>query len=174
MSYTAAGATIADTPEEIFASAEMVIKVKEPQPNECKMLREGQLLYTYLHLAPDPEQTKLLLESGCTAVAYETVTDDQGGLPLLAPMSEVAGRMAIQAGAHSLEKAQGGNGMLLGGVPGVAPANVTVIGGGVVGINAARMAMGLGASVTVLDRNLNRLKELDGTVRSPVAHHLLQ
>jgi len=159
--YTTAGATIIDTPEEIFASADMIIKVKEPQPNECKMLREGQLLYTYLHLAPDPEQTRLLIESGCTAVAYETVTDDQGGLPLLAPMSEVAGRMAIQAGAHSLEKAQGGNGMLLGGVPGVAPANVTVIGGGVVGINAARMAMGLGANVTILDRNLNRLKELD-------------
>ena len=159
--YVAAGATLIDTPEEIFATAEMIIKVKEPQPEECKMLRPGQLLFTYLHLAPDPEQTRLLLESGCTAIAYETVTDAQGGLPLLAPMSEVAGRMAIQAGAHALEKAQGGMGVLLGGVPGVAPAKVTVIGGGVVGLNAARMAMGLGADVTILDRSLPRLKTLD-------------
>lgn len=159
--YEAAGAKLIDTPEEIFASADMIIKVKEPQPNECKMLRPGQLLFTYLHLAPDPNQTKLLVESDCVAVAYETVTDTNGGLPLLAPMSEVAGRMAIQAGAHALEKAQGGLGVLLGGVPGVAPAKVTVIGGGVVGINAARMAMGLGADVTILDRSLPRLKELD-------------
>ena len=159
--YEAAGAKLIDTPEEIFASADMIIKVKEPQPNECKMLRPGQLLFTYLHLAPDPEQTKLLVESDCVAVAYETVTDANRGLPLLAPMSEVAGRMAIQAGAHALEKAQGGLGVLLGGVPGVAPAKVTVIGGGVVGINAARMAMGLGADVTILDRSLPRLKELD-------------
>ncbi|WP_432472763.1 alanine dehydrogenase [Amphritea sp. HPY] len=159
--YEAAGAKLIDTPEEIFASADMIIKVKEPQPNECKMLRPGQLLFTYLHLAPDPNQTKLLVESDCVAVAYETVTDVNGGLPLLAPMSEVAGRMAIQAGAHALEKAQGGLGVLLGGVPGVAPAKVTVIGGGVVGINAARMAMGLGADVTILDRSLPRLKELD-------------
>jgi len=159
--YEAAGATIIDTPEEIFAKAEMIIKVKEPQPNECKMLREGQLLFTYLHLAPDPQQTQLLVESGATAIAYETVTDDRNGLPLLAPMSEVAGRMAIQAGAHALEKAQGGMGQLLGGVPGVTPGKVVVIGGGVVGINAARMAMGLGADVTILDRSLTRLKELD-------------
>ncbi len=159
--YQAAGATILTSAREIFTRADMIIKVKEPQPDECRMLREGQLLFTYLHLAPDPEQTRLLLESGCTAIAYETITDNHGGLPLLAPMSEVAGRMAIQAGAHSLEKAQGGNGMLLGGVPGVASANVTVIGGGVVGINAARMAMGLGARVTVLDRNIDRLKQLD-------------
>ncbi len=159
--YQAAGATILDSAQDVFSRTDMIIKVKEPQPDECRMLREGQLLFTYLHLAPDPEQTRLLVESGCTAVAYETVTDDRGGLPLLAPMSEVAGRMAIQAGAHSLEKAQGGNGTLLGGVPGVAPANVTVIGGGVVGINAARMAMGLGAHVTILDSNIERLKELD-------------
>ena len=159
--YEAAGAKLIDTPEEIFATADMIIKVKEPQPNECKMLRSGQLLFTYLHLAPDPEQTKLLIESDCVAVAYETVTDAQRGLPLLAPMSEVAGRMAIQAGAHALEKAQGGLGVLLGGVPGVSPAKVTVIGGGVVGINAARMAIGLGADVTILDRSLPRLKELD-------------
>lgn len=159
--YEAAGARIIDTAEEIFATAEMIIKVKEPQPNECKMLRSGQLLFTYLHLAPDPEQTRLLVESDAVCIAYETVTDDRNGLPLLAPMSEVAGRMAIQAGAHSLEKAQGGLGTLLGGVPGVAPGKVTVIGGGVVGVNAARMALGLGADVTILDRSLPRLKELD-------------
>jgi alanine dehydrogenase len=159
--YEAAGATLIDTAEEIFATADMIVKVKEPQPNECKMLRSGQILFTYLHLAPDPEQTKLLVDSDAVAIAYETVTDNHGGLPLLAPMSEVAGRMAIQAGAHSLEKAQGGLGTLLGGVPGVAPAKVVVIGGGVVGINAARMAMGLGADVTILDRSLPRLKQLD-------------
>lgn len=159
--YIAAGASMEVSAENIFARAEMIIKVKEPQPNECKMLREGQLLFTYLHLAPDPTQTELLLASGVTAVAYETVTDASGGLPLLAPMSEVAGRLSIQAGAHSLEKAQGGSGVLLGGVPGVLPANVTVIGGGVVGVNAARMAMGMGANVTILDRSLTRLKQLD-------------
>lgn len=159
--YTAAGATLIDTAAEIFKSAEMIIKVKEPQPDECKMLRPGLLLFTYLHLAPDPEQTRLLIASDAIAIAYETVTDPQGGLPLLAPMSEVAGRMSIQAGAHALEKAQGGMGILLGGVPGVAPAKVTVIGGGVVGINAARMAMGLGADVTILDRSIPRLKALD-------------
>ncbi len=159
--YQKAGAEIVDAAEEIFARAEMIIKVKEPQPNECKMLRTGQVLYTYLHLAPDPEQTKALIASGATCIAYETVTDRNGGLPLLAPMSEVAGRMSIQAGAHALEKAQGGSGVLLGGVPGVQPAEVLVIGGGVVGINAARMAMGMNANVTILDRSLNRLKELD-------------
>jgi alanine dehydrogenase len=159
--YIASGAKIIDTPEEIFDKAEMIVKVKEPQPNECKMLRKGQILFTYLHLAPDPDQTKALIESGTTAIAYETVTDDSNGLPLLAPMSEVAGRMATHAGAHCLEKAQGGNGTLLGGVPGVAPASVVVIGGGVVGINSARMAMGMGANVVVLDRSLDRLKELD-------------
>jgi len=159
--YIRAGASIVDTPQEIFAAVDMVIKVKEPQPNECRMLRPGQTLFTYLHLAPDPEQTKLLLESGATCIAYETVTQQGHGLPLLAPMSEVAGRMAIQAGAHNLEKTQGGNGILLGGVPGVEPAKVLVIGAGVVGINAARMAMGLGAEVTVLDRSIERLQELE-------------
>ncbi|MBB6212267.1 alanine dehydrogenase [Novispirillum itersonii] len=159
--YTAAGAAVADTAAEIFATADMIVKVKEPQPVECKMLREGQVLFTYLHLAPDPDQARLLQDSGCTAIAYETVTDARGGLPLLAPMSEVAGRMAIQVGAVSLQKANGGLGMLLGGVPGVAPARVTVIGGGVVGTHAARMAIGLGADVTVLDRSLDRLRFLD-------------
>lgn len=159
--YTFAGASIIESALDIFATAEMIIKVKEPQPNECKMLREGQLLYTYLHLAPDPTQTQLLVESKATCIAYETVTDKFGALPLLAPMSEVAGRMAIQAGAHYLEKAQGGNGTLLGGVPGVAPGQVVIIGGGVVGTNAAKMAVGLGADVTILDRSLPRLRELD-------------
>jgi alanine dehydrogenase len=159
--YTAAGATIADSAAEIFAQAEMLIKVKEPQPGECKMLRRDQTLFTYLHLAPDPEQARLLVESGATCIAYETVTDDHGGLPLLTPMSEVAGRMAVQEGAHSLQKAQGGSGVLLGGVPGVIPGNVMVIGGGVVGLNAARIAMGIGANVTILDRSLQRLKQID-------------
>jgi alanine dehydrogenase len=159
--YTGAGARLAPDAASVFAEAEMIVKVKEPQPNECRMLRPGQLLFTYLHLAPDPEQTRLLVASGASAIAYETVTSAQGGLPLLAPMSEVAGRMSIQAGCHSLEKAQGGNGTLLGGVPGVEPAKVLVIGGGVVGTNAARMAMGLGADVTIIDRSIARLKELD-------------
>ena len=160
--YATAGAELVDEASEIFARAEMIIKVKEPQPEEYRQLRPGQLLFTYLHLAPDLAQTKGLLASGCTAIAYETVTDDHGGLPLLAPMSEVAGRMAIQAGAHCLEKAQGGRGVLLGGVPGVSPARVLILGGGVVGLNAARMAMGLGADVTLVDTSLARLTELDG------------
>ncbi len=159
--YRAAGAEIADTAEEIFARADMIVKVKEPQPQECAMLREGQVLFTYLHLAADPVQAEGLSKSGCIAIAYETVTDDRGGLPLLAPMSEVAGRMSIQAGARCLEMEAGGRGMLLGGVPGVSAARVVVIGGGVVGTNAARMAMGLGAQVTVLDKSLPRLNELD-------------
>src|SRR5215475_12388016 len=159
--YQAAGAGIATSAADIFAQADMIVKVKEPQPTECTMLRKGQLLYTYLHLAPDPEQTQGLLKSGCTAIAYETVTNARGGLPLLAPMSEVAGRMSVQVGAHCLEKAQGGAGMLLGGVPGVAPARVVIIGGGVSGTHAARMAIGMEAKVTVLDRSLDRLKELD-------------
>ncbi len=159
--YQAVGAEIVTTAEAIFERAEMIIKVKEPQPNECRMLREGQLLFTYLHLAPDPTQTELLAASGVTAIAYETVTDKRGGLPLLVPMSEVAGRMSIQAGAMCLEKSHGGAGLLLGGVPGVAPANVVVIGGGVVGTNAIRMAMGLEAHVTVLDRSIERLADLD-------------
>lgn len=159
--YAAAGAIVADSAAEIFARAEMIIKVKEPQPGECKMLRRDQTLFTYLHLAPDPEQARLLVDSGATCIAYETVTDSHGGLPLLTPMSEVAGRMAVQEGAHCLEKAQGGSGVLLGGVPGVIPGHVTVIGGGVVGLNAARIAMGMGASVTVLDRSLPRLQQID-------------
>ena len=159
--YIKAGASIAQNVSEIFASADMIVKVKEPQDVECKMLRSGQILFTYLHLAPDPEQTKGLLASDCVAIAYETVTDSNGGLPLLAPMSEVAGRLSIQAGAHALEKHKGGSGVLLGGVPGVKPAKVVVIGGGVVGINAARMAAGLNADVTILDRNLNVLKKID-------------
>lgn len=161
--YLAAGAEIVETAAEIFQRAEMIIKVKEPQAIECKMLRPGQVLFTYLHLAPDPEQTKGLVDSGCIAIAYETVTDRSGGLPLLAPMSEVAGRMSIQAGAHAMEKAQGGNGVLMGGVPGVAPAEVLVIGGGVVGYNAARVAVGMGANVTILDRSIPRLNWLDTT-----------
>ena len=159
--YGAAGASIVETAGEIFARADMIVKVKEPQPDECRKLREGQILFTYLHLAPDPDQTKMLIESGASCIAYETVTDDRGGLPLLAPMSEVAGRMSIQAGAHYLEKAQGGRGVLLGGIPGVAPARVTVIGGGVVGDNAAYMAVGMGANVTILDRSVQRLRQLD-------------
>ena len=159
--YTAAGAKIIDTAEEIFASADMIVKVKEPQAVERKMLREGQLLFTYLHLAPDPDQTHDLLASGCTAIAYETVTDRSGGLPLLAPMSEVAGRLAPQVGAWTLQKANGGRGVLMGGVPGVGPARVMVIGGGVVGTHAARIAAGMGADVTVLDRSLPRMRYLD-------------
>jgi alanine dehydrogenase len=159
--YQAAGATLLDTAAEIFATADMIVKVKEPQAIERQMLREGQLLFTYLHLAPDPEQTKDLLDSGCTAIAYETVTDANGGLPLLAPMSEVAGRLAPQVGAWTLQKANGGRGVLMGGVPGVAPAKVVVIGGGVVGTHAAKIAAGMGADVTVLDRSLTRLKYLD-------------
>ncbi len=159
--YIAAGASIESAAESIFATADMIVKVKEPQPDECKMLREGQTLYTYLHLAPDPLQTELLVASGATCIAYETVTDNRGALPLLAPMSEVAGRMAVQAGAHFLEKAQGGSGTLLGGVPGVAPGKVLIIGGGVVGTNAAKMALGMGADVTMLDRSLGRLREID-------------
>jgi len=159
--YISAGAGIAADAKEVFAKADMVVKVKEPQATECKMLREGQILFTYLHLAPDLAQTKGLIDSGAIAIAYETVTNARGGLPLLAPMSEVAGRMAIQAGAHCLEKTQGGSGTLLGGVPGVPAGNVVVIGGGVVGTNAARMAMGLEAKVTVIDRSLERLYELD-------------
>ncbi|MDI6026792.1 alanine dehydrogenase [Corticibacterium sp. UT-5YL-CI-8] len=159
--YAAAGARIAKTAADVFAKSDMIVKVKEPQPNEWVQLREGQILYTYLHLAPDPEQTKGLLASGVTAVAYETVTDERGGLPLLAPMSEVAGRLAIQAGATALQKANGGRGVLLGGVPGVLPGKVAVIGGGVVGLHAARMAAGLGADVTILDRSIPRLRQLD-------------
>jgi len=159
--YRAAGAEIVPDADTVFARAEMIVKVKEPQPSEIGMLRDGQILFTYLHLAPDRPQTESLIRSGCVAIAYETVTDERGGLPLLAPMSEVAGRMSIQAGAHALECAAGGRGVLLGGVPGVPPAKVVVLGGGVVGMNALRMALGLEADVTVIDRSLPRLKELD-------------
>jgi len=159
--YTAAGATILATAQEVFKRADMIVKVKEPQPQECAMLREGQILYTYLHLAPDPEQTAALVKSGAVCIAYETITGAGGGLPLLAPMSEVAGRMAIQAGAAHLEKSKGGMGLLLGGVPGVAAGHVVIIGAGVVGANALQMAVGAGARVTVLDKNVDRLRQLD-------------
>lgn len=158
--YMAAGATV-DTAESLYQQAEMLVKVKEPQPSEYRLLREGQILFTYLHLAPDPKQADALVKSGCIAIAYETVTSSKGGLPLLSPMSQVAGRLAIQAGAHCLEKPAGGSGILLGGVPGVYPGKVTIIGGGVVGSNAVRMAMGKKAQVTVLDKSLRRLEELD-------------
>lgn len=158
--YRAAGANIALTASEIFAQADMIVKVKEPQAVERQMLRPGQILFTYLHLAPDPDQTRDLVNSGAICIAYETVTDGQGGLPLLAPMSQVAGRLSIQAGAAALERAKGGRGILLGGVPGVAPAKVVVIGGGVVGENAIYMALGMAADVTVLDRNVSVLARL--------------
>ncbi len=159
--YTAAGATLAPDAGSVFAQSEMIVKVKEPQPQECAMLRPGQILYTYLHLAPDPEQTKALVESGAICIAYETITGPGGGLPLLAPMSEVAGRMAVQAGAAHLEKSKGGMGVLLGGVPGVPAAHVVIIGAGVVGSNALQVAVGMGARVTVLDKNVDRLRQLD-------------
>ena len=158
--YKDAGARIIEGPQPIFAECEMVIKVKEPQKDERAMLRRGQLLYTYLHLAPDPEQTADLVKSGVTAIAYETVTGPAGTLPLLKPMSQVAGRMSIQAGATALEKAHGGRGVLLGGVPGVMPGKVIIIGGGVVGFNAAQMAAGLGADVVIMDRNPEVLEKV--------------
>lgn len=164
--YKALGAEIVATPEEIFLRADMIVKVKEPQEAERRWLREGQILFTYLHLAPDPEQTKDLIKSGAICIAYETVTDDQGGLPLLKPMSQVAGRMAIQAGATALEKSHGGRGVLLGGVPGVTPAKVVILGGGVVGFNATQMAVGLHADVTVLDRNPLVLERLESHFES--------
>ncbi|VIO79391.1 alanine dehydrogenase [Bradyrhizobium ivorense] len=171
--YRQAGASVADTADGVFATADMIVKVKEPQPSEWTRLREGQILFTYLHLAPDVPQTKGLLASGCTAVAYETVTDAHGGLPLLAPMSEVAGRLAIEAAGAALRKSADGMGKLLGGVPGVPPARVAIIGGGVVGTHAARMAAGLGSDVTILDRSLPRLRLLDdlfaGRVRTRFA-----
>ena len=159
--YVAAGAKLAASAKDVFAQADMIVKVKEPQPVECAMLRPGQILYTYLHLAPDPEQTKLLIKSGAVCIAYETITGPGGGLPLLAPMSEVAGRMAVQAGAAHLEKSKGGMGVLLGGVPGVPASHVVVLGAGVVGTHALQMAVGLGARVTVLDKNVDRLRQLD-------------
>ena len=159
--YRSAGASIADTAASLFQTADLIVKVKEPQQPEIAMLRHGQILFTYLHLAADKTQTQGLMASGATCIAYETVTDRVGTLPLLAPMSEVAGRMAVQVGAHCLEREQGGAGILLGGVPGVPPAKVVVLGGGVSGTNAARMAVGLEASVTIIDKSLSRLKELD-------------
>ena len=159
--YEAAGATVLGTAAEVFDKAEMIVKVKEPQLNECAMLRDDQVLFTYLHLAADPRQTEALVKSGTTAIAYETVTAKDGSLPLLVPMSEVAGRLSIQAGAFALQKANGGCGKLLGGVPGVLPARVLVIGGGVSGACAADMAVGLGAEVTIVDRSLPRLRQLD-------------
>ena len=159
--YIAAGASIANQASDVFAQAEMIVKVKEPQAVERAMLREEQILFTYLHLAPDLPQTQDLIDSKAVCIAYETVTDRNGGLPLLAPMSEVAGRMSIQAGAQALEKSNAGRGMLLGGVPGVEPAKVVVVGGGMVGNNAAQMAVGMGAEVTILDRNIDTLRRLN-------------
>jgi alanine dehydrogenase len=159
--YVAAGASIVASAQEVFAQAAMIVKVKEPQAAECAMLREDQILFTYLHLAPDPDQTAALVRSRAICIAYETVTGPGGGLPLLAPMSEVAGRMSIQAGAAHLEKSRGGMGLLLGSVPGVAAGHVVIIGAGVVGANALQMAVGTGARVTVLDKNLDRLRQLD-------------
>jgi len=159
--YHAAGATIIKAAEEIFGEAEMIVKVKEPQAQECRQLRPNQILFTYLHLAADPQQAALLMASGATCIAYETITSAGGGLPLLAPMSLVAGRLSVQAGAHHMEIHQGGNGTLLGGVPGVQPGKVLVLGGGVVGSSAIRVALGMGAEVTVVDRSVARLGELD-------------
>ena len=159
--YAQVGATILSTAEEVFATAEMIVKVKEPQEVEWQQLKPHHILFTYLHLAPDPKQAQGLVNSGCTAIAYETVTDDHGGLPLLAPMSEVAGRLAVIEGASCLKKPSGGKGLLISGVPGVAPANVVILGGGVVGTNAAKLAVGLGARVTILDRSIPRLRQLD-------------
>ena len=159
--YLAAGAELAPDAASVFAACDMIVKVKEPQPQECAMLRPGQILYTYLHLAPDPEQTAALIKSGAICIAYETITGAGGGLPLLAPMSEVAGRMAVQAGAAHLEKSKGGRGVLLGGVPGVPAAHVVIIGAGMVGTNALQMAVGMGARVTVIDKSVDRLRQLD-------------
>jgi alanine dehydrogenase len=159
--YIKVGANIAPDAASVFAAADLIVKVKEPQLSECALLRPGQILFTYLHLAPDPKQADALIKSGCIAIAYETVTDAKGGLPLLAPMSEVAGRMSAQAGAHFLEKIHGGRGVLLGGVPGVASGKVVILGGGVVGANAATIAVGMGAEVTIIDKSVARLAELD-------------
>lgn len=166
--YTKVGATIVPNAADVFASTDLIVKVKEPQPEECAMLQSHQTLFTFLHLAPDPEQAGALVKSGATAIAYETVTDSFGGLPLLAPMSEVAGRMSIQVGAQMLEKGHGGSGVLLGGVAGVKPAHVVVLGGGVVGANAARIASGMGADVTIFDKNPRRLNELDWLFRGSI------
>ena len=180
--YRAAGAAIAASADEVFAAADMIVKVKEPQAVERKRLRSGQILFTYLHLAPDPDQTRDLIASGAVCIAYETVTSTAGGLPLLAPMSEVAGRMSVQAGAYLLEKPHGGKGILLGGVPGVAPGKVVILGGGVVGTHAATIAVGMGADVTVLDRSPDAMRTLwrqfgtslktDFSTRAALEHHV--
>jgi alanine dehydrogenase len=167
--YERAGATIIGSADEVWAGAEMIVKVKEPIAPEYPRMREGQLLFTYLHLAPDRELTKQLIDRKVTGIAYETITDRRGQLPLLTPMSEVAGRMAIQVGAHYLEKMSGGRGILLGGVPGVPAARVVIIGGGVVGTNAAKIAVGMGAHVTIIDNNLDRLRELDDIFLSKIS-----
>ena len=166
--YRAAGATIANSAAAVFDAADMIVKVKEPQPGEWVQLSANQILFTYLHLAADMAQTQGLMDSGCTAIAYETITDDAGGLPLLAPMSEVAGRLAVIEGASNLKASAGGRGLLISGVPGTSPAEVVVIGGGVVGTNAAKMAVGLGARVTILDRSVPRLRQLDDLFGSAV------
>ncbi len=159
--YHAAGALIVNSAAEVYDRAEMIVKVKEPQIAECAMIKEGQIIFSYLHLAAEPKMAQLLIDANCIAIAYETVTAEDGSLPLLAPMSEVAGRMAVQAGAHCLEKASGGRGVLLGGAPGVVAGNVVIIGGGVVGANAAMIAAGMGANVTILDKSLKRIRQLD-------------
>ena len=173
--YVAAGARIVGSAQDVFEGADMIVKVKEPQPDECAMLRQGQVLFTYLHLAADKPQAEALMRSGATAIAYETVTDPRGGLPLLRPMSEVAGRMSVQVAAHWLEKGQGGRGVLLGGVPGVAPARIAILGGGVSGLNAAFMANGMRADVTIYDISTARLAEIDqifeGRVKTAYASH---
>ena len=171
--YQRVGAKIAASAEEVFEKADMIVKVKEPQPQECAMLRPGQVLYTYLHLAADKAQAEALQKSGATCIAYETVTAPDGSLPLLTPMSEVAGRMSVQVGAYCLQKANGGRGILLGGVPGVAPAKVVVLGGGVVGHQCGEMAVGLRADVTVVDRSVKRLRELSTHLRAIAAHRVL-
>ncbi|MAH85122.1 MAG: alanine dehydrogenase [Rhodospirillaceae bacterium TMED8] len=166
--YRTAGATILGSAAEVFATADMIVKVKEPQVAERKMLREGQILFTYLHLAPDPQQTRDLVDSGAVCIAYETVTDNGGGLPLLAPMSQIAGRMSVQAGAHCLERTQGGAGVLLAGVPGVRPAKVVIVGGGIVGESAAYIAVGMGADVTILDLNIETMRSLEARFRQSI------
>lgn len=167
--YRGTGANIIKTAEELYSSVDMIVKVKEPQPLECKLLKKEQILFAFLHLAADPQQAELLLQSGATAIACETVTDEQGGLPLLTPMSEIAGRLSVQAGAYCLEKKQGGRGILLGGVPGVAPSKIVIIGGGAVGSQALEVALGMGASVTLLDNSLKRLRELDNLFSGKLA-----
>lgn len=159
--YRAAGAAVVETPEEVYEKSDLIVKVKEPQAGEATLIKEGQVIFCYLHLAAEPKLTEQMMKAGCIAIAFETITSDRGGLPLLAPMSEVAGRVAVQAGVQCLERTQGGKGVLLSGVPGVEAANVTIIGGGVVGINAAMVAIGMGANVVILERSIDRIRELE-------------